>query len=223
LVGYARRNFLVPVPRVESFAALNAGLEARCRERQGARLRGHDETIGERLARDRQVLLALPAAPYDACEVRSARVSSLSLVRYRGNDYSVPVAYGHREALVRGYVEEVVIACGAEVVARHRRPYERVDVLLEPVHYSTSPPAGRTKHGVKERGASSDLYRANLGCRAGPQPACCTELTGSAGGWADVGGCSPLSPDSDLALQAELGPPLPYPSAEAQGHQLGSL
>ena len=112
LVGYARRNFLVPVPRVESLAALNADLEARCHERQGARLRGHDETIGERLVRDRQALLPLPATVYDACEVRSARVSSLSLVRYRGTDYSVPVAYGHREVLVRGYVEEVVIACG---------------------------------------------------------------------------------------------------------------
>ena len=32
LVGYARRNFLVPVPRVESFAALNAQLERRCLE-----------------------------------------------------------------------------------------------------------------------------------------------------------------------------------------------
>jgi len=135
LVGYARRNFLVPVPRVGSFAALNADLEARCRERQGARLRGHEETIGERLVRDRAALLPLPAAPYDACEVRSARVSSLSLVRYRGSDYSVPVAYGHREVLVRGYVEAVVIACGAEVIARHRRSYEREDVLLEPLHY----------------------------------------------------------------------------------------
>jgi hypothetical protein len=135
LVGYARRNFLVPVPRVESLAALNAHLEARCRERQGARLRGHDETIGERLARDRAALLSLPAAPYEACETRSARVSSLSLVRYRGNDYSVPVAYGHREVLVRGYVEAVVIACGAAVIARHRRSYGREDVLLEPLHY----------------------------------------------------------------------------------------
>ena len=135
LVGYARRNFLVPVPRVESLAALNAHLEARCRERQGARLRGHDETIGERLARDRAALLSLPAAPYEACETRSARVSSLSLVRYRGNDYSVPVAYGHREVLVRGYVEAVVIACGTAVIARHRRSYGREDVLLEPLHY----------------------------------------------------------------------------------------
>jgi transposase len=135
LVGYARRNFLVPVPRVESFAALNAHLEARCRERQDARLRGHAESVGERLARDRAAMLPLPAAPHEACERRGARVSSLSLVRYRGNDYSVPVAYGHREVLVRGYVEEVAIACGAEVIARHRRCYGREDVLLEPLHY----------------------------------------------------------------------------------------
>jgi transposase len=135
LVGYARRNFLVPVPRVESFDVLNAHLEARCRERRGARLRGHDETIGERLARDQAALLPLPAVPYVACDLRSARVSSLSLVRYRGNDYSVPVAYGHREVVVRGYVEAVVIGCGAAEIARHRRSYGREDVLLEPLHY----------------------------------------------------------------------------------------
>jgi hypothetical protein len=35
-------------------------------------------------------------------------VSSLSLVRYRTNDYSVPLAYGHRDVLVRGYVNEAV-------------------------------------------------------------------------------------------------------------------
>ena len=131
LVGYARRNFLVPVPRVESFAALNTSLEARCRERQGARLRGRAESIGERLARDRAAPLPLPAAPYEACDIRSARVSSLSLVRYRGNDYSVPVAHGHREVVVRGYVEEVVIGCGAAVIARHRRSYGHADALLE--------------------------------------------------------------------------------------------
>jgi transposase len=135
LVGYARRNFLVPVPQVESLTALNHHLETRCRERQSARLRGHEETIGERLARDLEAMLPLPAVPYEACERRSARVSSLSLVRYRGNDYSVPVAYGHREVLVRGYVEEVVIGCGAAMIARHRRSYEREEVRLEPLHY----------------------------------------------------------------------------------------
>ena len=62
-------------------------------------------------------------------------MSSLSLVRYRTNDYSVPVAYGHRDALVRGYVDEVVISCGSEVIARHPRSYERDDFVFDPIHY----------------------------------------------------------------------------------------
>jgi len=135
LIGYARRNFLVPIPRFESFEALNAHLERRCRARQAAKLRGHEETIAARMARDRAAFLPLPSAAYDACDKRPGRVSSLSLVRYRGNDYSVPVAYGYREALVRGYVERVVISCAAEVIARHRRSYEREDLVFDPLHY----------------------------------------------------------------------------------------
>ena len=135
LVGYARRNFMVPIPHATSFAELNAQLLECCRRRLNDRLRGHDDTIGERLVRDRGALLALPPAPYDACEKKSARVSSLSLVRYRGNDYSVPTEYGHREVLVRGYVHEVVIACGAEAIAHHPRSYEREDFVFNPLHY----------------------------------------------------------------------------------------
>src|SRR5919199_1260352 len=104
-------------------------------ERFGRRLRGHSETIGERLVRDQAALLATPAVPYEPCETRPARVSSLSLVRYRGTDYSVPTAYGHREVLVRGYVHEVVIACGGAIIARHRRSYEREDFVFDPLHY----------------------------------------------------------------------------------------
>ena len=135
LVGFARRNFFVPVPSFESFEALNADLEQRCLERRSARLRGHTETIGERCERDREALLPLPATPYEACEKCSTRVSSLSLVRYRSNDYSVPVAYGHREVFVRGYVDAVVISCAAAVIARHRRSYEREDFIFDPLHY----------------------------------------------------------------------------------------
>ena len=53
--------------------------------------------------------MALPPAPFDACDKQGTRVSSLSLVRYRSNDYSAPVAYGHQEVWIRGYVHEVVI------------------------------------------------------------------------------------------------------------------
>ena len=73
--------------------------------------------------------------PYDACEKQAGRVSSLSLVRYRGTDYSVPTAYDHREVVVRGYVHEVVISCGANIIARHVRSYEREDFVFDPLHY----------------------------------------------------------------------------------------
>ena len=135
MVGYMRRNFLVPVPSFESFEALNAHLEGRCLERMDARFRGHAESIGQRMERDLEALLPLPAAPFDACDKQAGRVSSQSLVRYRTNDYSVPVAYGYRDVMARGYVDQVVISCGSEVIARHPRSYERDDFVYDPIHY----------------------------------------------------------------------------------------
>jgi transposase len=135
LVGYARRNFMVPIPRASSWDELNAYLEVQCRARRERRLRGHMETIGERFERDRAAFLPLPMSPYEACEKVATRVNSLALVRYRGNDYSVPTCYGHRDVLVKGYVHEVVIACGSDVIARHSRSYEREAVIFDPLHY----------------------------------------------------------------------------------------
>ena len=135
LVGYARRNFFVPIPRFGSWDALNADLERQCRARRGRRLRRYTETIGERFAHDRAALLPLPPVPYEACETRTTRVTSLSLVRYRRNDYSVPTAYGHREVLVKGSVDAVVIVCGSDEIARHRRSYGREELIFDPRHY----------------------------------------------------------------------------------------
>ena len=135
LVGYARRNFLVPIPVFESFEALNAHLMNCCRRRLSDCLRGQHGTIGERLERDLAAFQTPLPAPYDACEKVTTQVSSLALVRYRCNDYSAPTAYGYRKVLVRGYVHEVVITCGAEIIARHPRSYEREDFVFNPLHY----------------------------------------------------------------------------------------
>ena len=103
MVGYVTRNFLVPVPSFASFHALNAHLERRCLERMDDRLRGHQENHwpedgtgpgGPAAAADRALRRLREAA---------SRVSSLSLVRYRTNDYSAPVTYGHLDVMVRGY------------------------------------------------------------------------------------------------------------------------
>ena len=135
MVGYTRRNFMVPKPRFANFDDLNAHLAEQCRRRMNDKLRGQKGAIGARFEADAERLQPLPVVPYDACDKQSVRVSSLSLVRYRSNDYSVPTAYGHQEVLVRGYVHEVVIACGAEVIARHARSWEKEDYIYDPLHY----------------------------------------------------------------------------------------
>lgn len=68
LVGWARRTFMVPLPRFATWKDFNAWLEARCRKRQAEILRGHTETIGQLLARDLEAMADLPTAPFDACE-----------------------------------------------------------------------------------------------------------------------------------------------------------
>jgi hypothetical protein len=47
----------------------------------------------------------------------------------------VPVAYGHQRVLVKAFVWEVIIACGSEVIARHRRSYGREEMIFDPLHY----------------------------------------------------------------------------------------
>src|SRR5271154_1234096 len=80
LVGYVRRNFMVPRPRFASWEEFNAHLLVQCQKRRERKGRGHQQTIGERFERDRAAFLPLPTSEYEACENRVARVSSMSLV-----------------------------------------------------------------------------------------------------------------------------------------------
>ncbi len=63
------------------------------------------------------------------------QISSTALVRYRLVDYSAPAAHAHKKVMVKGYVDRVEIALGAEIVARHGRSYVRGDVVYDPLHY----------------------------------------------------------------------------------------
>ncbi len=123
------------VPTAASFDALNVMLAERCRTRQDAHAGRHATTIGERLAVDVEALRALPAVPLEPCEKRAARVSSTALVRYRCNDYSVPTAYGFRDVLVKGFVDEVAILCGGWEIAQHPRHYGEGVFVADPLHY----------------------------------------------------------------------------------------
>jgi transposase len=136
LIGYARRNFLVPVPAVHGgLEPLNAGLDARCRDDLCRRPRGKPATKAERLEEERPALLPLPCEAFVASRVEQPWVDALSLVRFDTNDYSVPTAYAHHRITAVGTVDTVRFVVGDQVVAIHRRCWDRAQVFYDPVHY----------------------------------------------------------------------------------------
>ena len=135
LVGYSRRNFMVPVPEFASLSEFNAYLEECCREDQARVLRGHTQSKAQRLIEDLAAMKPLPARAYEPCHKKTGTVTSQALVRYRGNDYSVPTSHGHRKVNIRGFVDRVDISCQGEVIARHKRCYGQDQTIFNPVHY----------------------------------------------------------------------------------------
>jgi transposase len=184
VIGLGRRNYMVPMPRFESFEALNAWLEEQCLKRQDEVLRGHSETIGERLMRDLDALMVLPAAPYDACEKVSTRATSISMVRYRCNDYSVPVAYAHHEvpAVLRegrhGLRSDALpAAAGAE--GRRPRPGRTAAGLGAARCLRHPAPAAGSADGKERQARVCPGPAAARDLRDGPCPWCCRSSTRS--------------------------------------------
>jgi transposase len=135
LVGYARRNFFVPILSFPSWEDLNAHLLVQCTRRLSMKVAGKDKPIGELLKEERAYFLPLPATLFDACRKEGRRVSSLSLVRYKNNSYSVPVEYAYREVTTKAHVFHIEICYKDEVIATHKRSYGRDDFIFNPVHY----------------------------------------------------------------------------------------
>ena len=134
-VKYARLNYLVPVPQVRILDDLNTHLLERCSDDLQRKVRGQSKIKADLLKEDQAAFRRLPPAPFDACRKTSTTSSSLSLVRFDGNDYSVPVRWAHHPVVVKGYVDEVVVSHRGQVIARHRRDWGKEGVIFEPVHY----------------------------------------------------------------------------------------
>jgi len=135
LLGFARRNFLVPVPEVDSRESLNAQLLVRCQQDLAVRTRGRPGPKSQLLREDQTAFLPLPKQPFEARRVVPASADSESLVRFDTNDYSVPVQYAHRQLIVVATVAEVRLIYEDRLVARHWRCWGREQSFFEPIHY----------------------------------------------------------------------------------------
>ena len=125
--------------RAESFAALNDALFDQCRRRQAARLLSQKETqfVRDYAERKRQMSLAIAA-----CSLFMPAVSDMWNGRVRcflcvtaATTIPCPWPTATVSCSSRGYVDEAVISCGAEVIANHRRSYDSEDLIFDPLHY----------------------------------------------------------------------------------------
>jgi len=134
-VKFTRLNYFVPVPQVRDMAELNTQLRQRCVEDRERRLRGQTGTKAQLLLDDQKAFLPLPTTPFEACRKFSTAASSLSLVRFDRNDYSVPVRWAHHPIVAKGYFDRVVLCADGGDVAQHTRIWEDEQVRFEPLHY----------------------------------------------------------------------------------------
>jgi len=135
LVGYARRNFLVPVPDVPSWDALNALLAARCAAEDARTVARRDQPIGALWREEQAHLLPGQRHAFPCCRTVAVRATRQALVIFERNRYSVPTRYAGERLLLRAFAWSVEVADGQAVVARHPRLYGRDGEQLDPLHY----------------------------------------------------------------------------------------
>jgi transposase len=135
LVGYARRNFLVPMPRVESLEALNAQLLAECAAYGDHRIAGRDKAVKELFEEEKGHLLPLPELPFSNLDTASGKVDKYSTVMVEKNRYSVPPRFAGLRVRVVLSVGRVELFYGSQRIATHPRHYGSNKWQLDPMHY----------------------------------------------------------------------------------------
>lgn len=135
LVGWARRNTLVPVPRVSSLEELNLLLKRRCLEYRNHKITGRPATVGEMFEKEQQSLRMLPGYEFETAKCSNVRVSTFATARFDTNDYSVPVSYCGSNVSVKGYAEKVDIYSKGRLIASHERCFKRHTPTYNLEHY----------------------------------------------------------------------------------------
>jgi transposase len=134
-VGFAQRNFLAPMPRVGSYAELNAQLRQACLDNAQRTLRGEEQTVAERWQVEKATLLPLLPSDYKACTTHTVKPNPYSQVVFETNRYSVPTDHMDDALVLRAYPFRIEILAQDDVIASHERCLGREQDVLDPLHY----------------------------------------------------------------------------------------
>ena len=136
LVGFSRRNTLVPVPHINDIDVLNAMLLERClKYRNEHRISSHKQSVRDEYNLEKAYLQKIPPYRFDTCKTSMAKVNDFSLVRFEKNNYSVPFRYIGKTITVKGYANKVVVYSDGKVIAEHTRLFGISKTTYKLEHY----------------------------------------------------------------------------------------
>lgn len=134
-VGFGRRNFMVPIPNVASYAELNALLLAQCQADDIRRVDKQPVTISEAWILEKSALLPRPGKDYPCCVTKPVCLQPYSQIEFESNHYSVPAEKASPNLVVKAYPFRVDIEEMNGVIASHPRCYARDQDISNPLHY----------------------------------------------------------------------------------------
>jgi transposase len=134
-IGRFCRRHLVPVPKVDSLAALNERIAAGDVHDDGRVITGRPVTIAAAFAAEAPTLMPLPVEAFDPARQLETRVDNRARVSVRQCFYSVPARFAGRRLPIRLTARTVEIYDGAKVIARHERAVGRYVEVLTLDHY----------------------------------------------------------------------------------------
>ncbi len=134
-VGYVRRNYMVPLPVVDSFEELNEKLLACCLHYGQHRMAGRTDTVDELFVREREHLIALPSVPFSNQRFIEAKVNKYATVMIDKNHYSVPVSYAGLSVRVQLTIDRIDMFYEGKKIAFHERLFGNNKWQLDPQHY----------------------------------------------------------------------------------------
>lgn len=134
-IGWFRRNHLVPVPKVDSLAELNAMVETWDIHDEARRIGARARTVGEHVATEQPLLAPLPTEPFETGRWFNPRVDRYAQVTVRMNKYSVPARMVGRQVRVLLHASNLVVYDGRIEIARHERLMAKGDTRVDLDHY----------------------------------------------------------------------------------------
>ncbi|MEJ2691203.1 MAG: IS21 family transposase [Deltaproteobacteria bacterium] len=135
LVGYVRRNYLVPIPVAESLEDLNDRLLEECLAYGDHRIKGREGTVNDLFAAECDQLLPLPQTPFTVIQITTGKVDAYATVIVDKNRYSVPALYSGLKVQIHLAVTWLEIFYNGKKLATHSRLFGNNKWQLNPDHY----------------------------------------------------------------------------------------